>query len=220
MRRHDDGAAAREQQQCRVFRAGRLIREHRDVAWEERATRAQHACQADRERRARRDARRLAEHIVRHGRCAAGECDEEETTRHAQAYERPVEHQPEPAAQRHAHAIARRGRQCAHERTADLAGHLISLVASLLHHPFQHHGHFFRHVGAVAADRHGRLRELLRENGRGGSALERRRAGQHLVEHDAEGVDVGAAVKRVARCLLGTHVLWRPDDHPFAGQLG
>ena len=38
------------------------------------------------------------------------------------------------------------------------------------------------------------------------------RPGEHLVEHAAERVEVGAAVDGIARDLLGRHVLGRPED--------
>jgi hypothetical protein len=41
--------------------------------------------------------------------------------------------------------------------------------------------------------------------------------GDHLVEHHAEGVDVGAAVHRGAGGLLGGHVLGCPDDGDVLG---
>src|SRR5262245_6071203 len=50
-------------------------------------------------------------------------------------------------------------------------------------------------------------------------------AGEHLMEHDAERPDIGAAVQRFAYHLLGTHVLDRARaiavlHHPGPGKLG
>ena len=58
----------------------------------------------------------------------------------------------------------------------------------------------------------------MRENVGRGRTIERRRTGEHVVEHDPEGVDVGATVQGIARRLLGTHVLRCSDYHAFAGE--
>ena len=115
--------------------------------------------------------------------------------------------------------ISRRGRERAHQGTADLAGHLKALIALLRQHAIEHHRHLFRHVGAVAANRLRCLGELLRENVGGRRAIEGWRAGEHLVEHDAEGVDVGATVERISGRLFGAHVLRRADDGAFTREL-
>ena len=53
----------------------------------------------------------------------------------------------------------------------------------------------------------------------GGRPGIRRLPGEHLVEHAAEGVDVGAAVDvRVAGRLLGAHVVRRAEGEPGLGQ--
>ena len=44
-------------------------------------------------------------------------------------------------------------------------------------------------------------------------ARERRRAGQHLVEHTAERPDIGALVDRPSARLLGAHVRRGPEQH-------
>ena len=49
---------------------------------------------------------------------------------------------------------------------------------------------------------------------------ERRRAAQRLVEHDAEGVDVGAGVDRLALDLLGGEVLGGAEHGPGRGEVG
>src|SRR5580658_7307180 len=48
----------------------------------------------------------------------------------------------------------------------------------------------------------------------------RRHAGEHLVKHDAEGVDIGPLVDLLAQDLLRGHVLWRTDYVAGLGELG
>ena len=81
----------------------------------------------------------------------------------------------------------------------------------------------------------GRAQRLSRPgtsiSGRGGSSLSRRAAetrgvsagegqlpGHHLVEHDAQGVDVRGSRHRAASHLLRGHVLRRPENGRAAGQ--
>ena len=63
---------------------------------------------------------------------------------------------------------------------------------------------------------------FLLEDGRhglgGGLALERAAAGQHLVEHDAEREQVGAAVDGLAADLLGRHVADRAEHSSWIGR--
>ncbi len=61
---------------------------------------------------------------------------------------------------------------------------------------------------------------MLAEDPHEGVAVERHLAGEHLVEDDAEGVDVGAGVDALPRRLLGRHVVRRAEDHPRPGELG
>ena len=49
---------------------------------------------------------------------------------------------------------------------------------------------------------------------------EGRVAGEHLVQHDAEAVDVGGGCGGVAAGLLGGHVARRPDDRAAESVLG
>jgi len=56
-----------------------------------------------------------------------------------------------------------------------------------------------------------RLLELLERDGQRRVAVERLRAGDHLVEDDAEGVDVGRSRQGAALDLLGRHVVRRPE---------
>ena len=62
---------------------------------------------------------------------------------------------------------------------------------------------------------------LLRHHRLGASAGERRRPGQHLVEHAAEAVLVGSGVHFVpAGGLLGRHVVRRADGEADLGERG
>ena len=55
---------------------------------------------------------------------------------------------------------------------------------------------------------------------RAGVGLERHPAAQHLVEHDAEAVEVGAAVDRLGLDLLGRQVLGGAEERPLLGEVG
>ena len=62
--------------------------------------------------------------------------------------------------------------------------------------------------------------EARQGDGRLAVALERRAAAEHLVEDDAEAVDVGARVDRLALDLLGREVLGRADHEARLGEVG
>ena len=65
------------------------------------------------------------------------------------------------------------------------------------------------------------LRFIFQHGGQGvGGRLagKRGRACKHLVEHDAEGPDIGPAVDRLAASLLRTHVGLGAQDHTGAGR--
>jgi hypothetical protein len=51
-----------------------------------------------------------------------------------------------------------------------------------------------------------------------GFSLERDLAGEHFVESDAHGVDIGAVVAIVSHDLFGGHVKERPDGHASFGK--
>jgi hypothetical protein len=57
------------------------------------------------------------------------------------------------------------------------------------------------------------LRDHRGQHGKGRLALERRPAGEQLVQHAAQAEQVGTAVDRLALRLLGGHVHGRADDH-------
>ena len=64
-----------------------------------------------------------------------------------------------------------------------------------------------------------RLRHVLRRPLPGRVGLEGELAGEHLVRHHAERVDVAARVDGLARELLGAHVRRRPEHHALLGEL-
>ena len=74
-----------------------------------------------------------------------------------------------------------------------------------------------RQVGTRPRERRGRLGQLLRQHLHRRRAGERRGAGEHLVAHETERIDVAPAVELpLADGLLGTHVARRADDEPRA----
>ena len=64
-----------------------------------------------------------------------------------------------------------------------------------------------------------RILHVLHQHGHGRVGGEGHAAGQELVGHDAEGIDVRAPVHGRARGLLGGHVLRGAADHPGRGEL-
>ena len=66
----------------------------------------------------------------------------------------------------------------------------------------------------------GSLFSTRRQHVRDVVARERAAAGEHLVEHDAEGPDVGALVDGLAARLLGRHVGRRAEDHAHLRRRG
>jgi hypothetical protein len=59
--------------------------------------------------------------------------------------------------------------------------------------------------------------QVLGENGERAIAVKRQTAGSELVEHDAEGVKIGAAIDFFAQRLLGCHVGDGASDTALAG---
>ena len=71
------------------------------------------------------------------------------------------------------------------------------------------HDHGLERVGhrrVPALRRHGRRAHVVLRHGEGVLAVERQPAGDELVEHDAEAVDVGSRQQRPAHDLFGAHV--------------
>ena len=71
-----------------------------------------------------------------------------------------------------------------------------------------------RDLRVVGARRHRRLADLLERDRDGAVAVERHAPGEHLVEHDADRVEVGLLADRVALRLLGREVLRGAHDRP------
>ena len=76
-----------------------------------------------------------------------------------------------------------------------------------------------RHLRPSRTDRLGSTREARHRGRHVGVASEGRLPGQHLVEDEAEGVDVGATVDGVAVHLLGSEVAGGPDHGAGASQI-
>ena len=76
-----------------------------------------------------------------------------------------------------------------------------------------------RHLGPQLRRRLGHLREVLHRDLERRVARERHLPGQHLVEHDADRVEVGGLVDRRAARLLGREVLRGADDRADLGHL-
>ena len=97
------------------------------------------------------------------------------------------------------------------ERVGELRGRGEALVRQLGQRP----GHDRRHHRGRAAERGRGLREMLRGDGLRTGPVEWRLAGQHLVEHAAERVDVTARIHEAfAAGLLGAHVHRRSHREP------
>jgi hypothetical protein len=105
------------------------------------------------------------------------------------------------------------------ERLKHLARRLRTASRILLEQPRDELRKRGGYVGAQRAQRSGHLRqvrgeELVRRTSREGGA-----AGEQLVRHAAERVEVGAMVRGgIAGCLLGRHVRRRPDARAELGE--
>ena len=76
-----------------------------------------------------------------------------------------------------------------------------------------------REIGPNGGERRRFVTGVFHGHLEGGGAVERRSAGQHEVGRDAEGVDVGAAVERLALDLFGTHVQRRSHGDAALGEV-
>jgi hypothetical protein len=88
----------------------------------------------------------------------------------------------------------------------------------LVGHAVQDRGRRGRHLGTDPLDVREVLADVLHGHADLVLAVERDLAGEHLVEHDAERVDVRLAVDVVAERLLGGHVVRRAQDAAVGGQ--
>ena len=96
---------------------------------------------------------------------------------------------------------------------------LVALRWILLEHAVEHHGEGLGYVVPDLPDRNRLYGRLLHENLLRRLAVKRGSAGEHLVQHDTEAVDVRPVVGPLAGRLLRAHVLRRADHHPLGGQL-
>ena len=110
--------------------------------------------------------------------------------------------------------------QRALERLDERVGVRVALVGVLAQRA-QHDGvERRRHRGVALRRRDRRLGDLLERDRHRRLGVERQRAGEQLVEHDPDRVEVGARVDRVALRLLGREVLRRAHDRAGLGHVG
>jgi hypothetical protein len=101
------------------------------------------------------------------------------------------------------------------ERAAHLGGGLVAVARELGEQPVENDGQAPREVRSGELDRRRRLvpvpglHHLRRRPVEGGCA------GEHLVEHAAQAVEIGAGVDVGAHALLGAHVARRPDGEAW-----
>ena len=96
---------------------------------------------------------------------------------------------------------------------------MVAQVAIFFH---RFEDHLLEFGGQVVIQAHGRDWIFVQDGVKdcaGGFALERERAGDHFVEHDAEGEEVGARIEVFAENLLGRHVGDRAHGSAGAGEL-
>ena len=80
--------------------------------------------------------------------------------------------------------------------------------------------HFTRDVGSQPGGRHWLLSQLLGQDSGLRVGAERYRSREHLVEHDAERVDIGLVSDFLPLDLLGSHVVRGAHHHIGAGEPG
>lgn len=97
---------------------------------------------------------------------------------------------------------------------ASSAAGLVPLLHLRRQRARQRLGEGLRHLRAPLPHRRQRIHQLLRGDRHRRVALERRRAGEHLVQHAPHRVQVAPRVHRVAHRLLGAHVHRRADHQP------
>ena len=108
------------------------------------------------------------------------------------------------------------------QRVGELERILVAIVGVLLER-LAHHAH--ERVGDVALGRYlggvrHRRRQVHQHHLRRALGLERQPAGEQLEQDDAHGVEVAAAVDRIAAALLGRHVVGRAAHDARAGDVG
>ena len=113
----------------------------------------------------------------------------------------------------------RRAAQHALEVGLHLLGALVARRRVLRERAHHDHVEVARDVAADLRRRLGRRRQVLHRDLDRRVAVERRLAGEELVEDDAERVEIGALVDLGAARLLGREVLRRADDRARLGHL-
>ena len=116
-------------------------------------------------------------------------------------------------------AVTPRPRADALQLGVHLLGRLEAVVRVLRERAEHDHVEVGRDVGPLQRRRPRRVGEMLHRDLDRRLAAERRLAGEHLVEDDADRVEVGALVDGGAARLLGREVLRRPDDRAGLGHL-
>ena len=101
----------------------------------------------------------------------------------------------------------------------ELVGAAVALRGLLEHRVRDDERERVGHVRRERLQRRGRVGDVLHRDRDRRVALERHAAGEHLVEHDAERVDVGLRADAAAARLLGREVLRRADDRADLGHL-
>ena len=106
------------------------------------------------------------------------------------------------------------------ERRGELRDARLAVARGLGQRPGEHRPDGLRNRPCHTARQGRLLGEMLGHDGMDGRAGERRHAGQHLVHHARQRVEIGARVEVAgAARLLGTHVRRRADDDAGAGEL-
>ena len=102
---------------------------------------------------------------------------------------------------------------------AEVPGRLVALLAILRQAAPHDAGELARETWVDLREGPRRVTDDGREDGDDGIALEWPLADGHLVEHDAEGEQVGPVIERAPVGLLGRHVRGRAHDVALGRQL-
>ena len=114
---------------------------------------------------------------------------------------------------------SRRLRQGGREGPRHVGAGGIAVLGLLGEGPHQHPVHGGRQRGIGRGGARGIGLHHLVEHRVGVGALEGEPSSEHLVEHDAEGEEVGPVVDLLALDLLGRHVVGRAEELPLLGEV-